>query len=630
MKFRNVILTLAFLPVVATSQAQEQSPRFVVSPYVQFATKTSIKVLWETNRKSNSMVEFGEAQLNSGKAILNQRKATSDFKLMHELELSGLKPETNYFYRVGSVTQGGDTLYSAVIPFQTAVKDSSAYAFTIFSDSQSNPAMWGKITQLARNERPNFAVHGGDLVGYGYLKHEWVDEFFAPSNHFMKQIPMYTILGNHEHDAAYYYQYFANPAPEYYYNFRYGNAEFFMVDTNHEQDGSTEMYSWLEHALAKSTATWKFVVHHHPPYSSEEDDFGDTNKEASEFGDMESRELVPLYEKYGVDIVFFGHIHTYERTWPINKNKVVEGNGVIYLDLGGSGGHLEQASPTRAWFTNKVKTTHHFGSVVVNGNNLEFRAIDEHGAVFDSFVLNESRKKKLPAVLLPAAPAVADIRRVFVDTMEVKLIPAAADDQVFYTLDGTEPTRNSLRYKKGIQLKQSTVVKSAAFNKVGKSRVKVDTFSRQEIVAPIILKNPQPGLRYKYYTGKLPKEEAPIVSSLKFEKEGIVAGLDLEAFNHRYQYWASIYEGYIKVPTDGYYRFYGHADNVFRASVSNKLLIEEFNREIDREGEIYLKAGYNPVKIEYYNGADLYFMRFEYSGPGVERQPVTDSVWFYE
>ena len=609
--------------------AQEQSPRFVVAPYIQHATQTGITVLWETNKMASSQVEFGEALMNVDKANLSQRKSQPGVRTMHEVELTGLKPETNYFYRVRSVTEGGDTLYSAVTPFQTAVHDSSAYSFVVFSDSQSNPGTWGRITELARQERPNFALHGGDLVGYGYLKNEWVDEFFAPSNHFMKQIPMYTIPGNHEHDAAYYYQYFANPAPEYYYSFKYGNAEFFMVDTNHEQDQSTEMYSWLEHALARSTATWKFVVHHHPPYSSDEDDFGDTNKEASIFGDEESRELVPLYEKYGVDIVFFGHIHTYERTWPIFQNKVRENNGVIYLTLGGAGGGLEKAAPIRSWFSRKVKTTHHFASVSISGNTLEYQAIDDKGAVFDQFVLTESRKRKISPAVTPAAPAVSGIRRIFVDNDTVKLVPALPDDQLYYTLDGSEPGRNSPRYKNGILLSESSELKTVAFNKSGKSRVKRDLFTKVPLHSAVEVANPQPGLRYDHLAGKLVKEEDDLVSSLKFVKSGTVPGLDLDAFSHSYQHWGAIYSGFIRVPADGYYRFYGHADNVFKFYIHNKLLIEEYNREIDREGEIYLKAGLHPVKIEYYNNRDLYFMRFEYSGPGIARRPVGDELWFY-
>ena len=50
-------------------------------------------------------------------------------------------------------------------------------------------------------------------------------------------------------------------------------------------------------------------------------------------GDLRARKLVPLYEKYGVDIVWNGHIHSYERTWPIREEKAVESDAPFYLSL---------------------------------------------------------------------------------------------------------------------------------------------------------------------------------------------------------------------------------------------------------------------------------------------------------
>ena len=71
---------------------------------------------------------------------------------------------------------------------------------------------------------------------------------------------------------------------------------------------------------------------HKPPYSSDEDDYGDTAETRSIYGDINARRLVPLYEKHGVDIVWSGHIHSYERTWPLKDGKPVDqGKGVVYM-----------------------------------------------------------------------------------------------------------------------------------------------------------------------------------------------------------------------------------------------------------------------------------------------------------
>jgi len=350
---------------------------FLVKPYLQFATQTSISILWETRNEASSSVEFGEA------VPLKQVAALKGKRTLHEVKLDGLKPETNYFYQVRSEDKNGFKSVSQILSFQTAVRESTAFAFGVISDTQNNPKVWGRIAELLFGERPNFALNAGDIVGNGKRKVEWTDEFLGPGHMLMSRVPVYNILGNHDDDAKHYYQYLVAPEPEYYYTFTYGNAQFFMIDSDREMDPGSEQYHWLENALQTSTAQWKFAVHHHPPYSSDENDYGDTWKGPSKRGDQRLKPLVTLYEKYQLDICFFGHIHDYERTWPLREEKVNRENGVIYLQTGGGGGGLENYAPTRSWFTAKVHRDHNFVLVAIHGNELHLQAIDWNGQLFD-------------------------------------------------------------------------------------------------------------------------------------------------------------------------------------------------------------------------------------------------------
>ena len=98
----------------------------------------------------------------------------------------------------------------------------------MYSDTQDNPEVWGRLAELGWLERPNFGVLTGDLVGRGGWLEDWLVDFFPPANVFMRRFPLFTVIGNHADDHPYYYQYMHNPPPEYRYTFRYGNAQFFI------------------------------------------------------------------------------------------------------------------------------------------------------------------------------------------------------------------------------------------------------------------------------------------------------------------------------------------------------------------------------------------------------------------
>lgn len=356
---------------------QPQPLEVLVDPYLQWATKTSMTVMWETNEISTSVVHYGET------SACKQSVSAADAKI-HEVKIPNLQTQTQFFYRVESVTAAEEKYESNVSTFQTAVHDDSPFAFAVISDTQGNPAVSSVLAKMAWAQRPNFLLHPGDLVSTGKNKDHWLNHFFPGMRPLIDRVAFFPVLGNHEQNADHYYNYVSLPEPEYYYTFKYGNTQFFMVDTNQNVGVGSKQYEWLKGELENSTATWKFVCHHHPPYSSDENDYGDLWKSnKSSRGDMRARVLVPLYEDNAVDIVWNGHIHSYERTWRIRRGKAVEKDGPFYMITGGGGGGLETPSPVRPFFQNNVRHGHHYVMVSLNGGTLEMKTFTLEGRMFD-------------------------------------------------------------------------------------------------------------------------------------------------------------------------------------------------------------------------------------------------------
>jgi predicted phosphodiesterase len=127
-----------------------------------------------------------------------------------------------------------------------------------------------------------------------------------------------------------------------------------------------EQLAWLEATLAGSDATWKLVGLHHPPYSS---GFHGSHQELRDT-------FVPLFERYGVQIVFSGHEHDYQRSDPIN--------GVTYIVTGAA----SRTRPTGvADYTAVAYSTHHFVDLNIYDDHILLRAIDQDGEQFDEVVI---------------------------------------------------------------------------------------------------------------------------------------------------------------------------------------------------------------------------------------------------
>ncbi len=135
-----------------------------------------------------------------------------------------------------------------------------------------------------------------------------------------QKVKFYAALGNHDESNQRFYGFFNMDGQEY-YRFNKGNVSFYSLNSNYMDKRQVE---WLNDKLATDTSEWKITFFHHPPYSSG----------GAHGSDTKLREIVePIFLKHGVDVVFAGHEHFYERIKPQKG---------IYYFISGSGGKLRK------------------------------------------------------------------------------------------------------------------------------------------------------------------------------------------------------------------------------------------------------------------------------------------------
>jgi hypothetical protein len=178
-------------------------------------------------------------------------------------------------------------------------------------------------------------------------------------------VRFYASLGNHDDPSQRLYKPF-NMNGERYYSFKSdkGSVRFFALDSNYM---SKEQIAWLEKELSSSDSAWKIAFFHHPIYSSgERHGANETLREQVE----------PLFIKHGVDVVFTGHEHFYERIKPQH--------GITYI-ISGSAAKLRRGNIGRSDLTAKgFDQGYTFMVVEIVGDDLHFQTLDADGRAVDS------------------------------------------------------------------------------------------------------------------------------------------------------------------------------------------------------------------------------------------------------
>jgi 3',5'-cyclic AMP phosphodiesterase CpdA len=194
------------------------------------------------------------------------------------------------------------------------------------------------------------------------------------------------------------------------FSFDYGNSHWTILDSNEYIDWSDEqLRSWVKADLEKASGKqWRFVAYHHPGFHS-------SKKHQSQ---KQMRHLQDIFEDGKVDVVFSGHVHNYQRSYPIQSDtkrglkldallgddwkvdRTFDGRhnkkpqGVIYVVNGAGGAYLynpelSSSSSQLLPFQQVYSSTFSFGKLTVNNKSLSYEQVDHSGKLIDSFRIDK-------------------------------------------------------------------------------------------------------------------------------------------------------------------------------------------------------------------------------------------------
>ena len=262
-------------------------------------------------------------------------------------------------------------------PDLTLPLENKSVRFAVIGDSGTGEPAQFQVAQEMDSYRKavgfDFVVMLGDNIYGGHSARDFEQKFELPYKPLLDAgVKFYASLGNHDDpNEERLYKPF-NMNGERYYNFKKGNVEFFALDSTYMDPRQLD---WLEKGLRNSGADWKICYFHHPLYSDGKFHGPDTNLRS---------QLVPLFLKYGVNVVLSGHEHVYERIKPEQ--------GIYYFVLGNSGQLRMHNLRRSSEMETGLDTDQGFMLVEISKDKLYFQTISRTGKTVDASVLPRQSK----------------------------------------------------------------------------------------------------------------------------------------------------------------------------------------------------------------------------------------------
>ncbi len=428
-------------------------------PYTMVPLENSIRVLWQmTDTISKGVVYYGKTTALGDSIVSKSGWIVEGEGFVHVKEITGLEPNTTYYYQVGN----GRTRFEDIQSTKTAPSSGTPFRIAITSDFHDNSgSVWQNMVPKVNTQNPNMFVYLGDIINYGDTR-PWNSSFFIPSEPLLNHIPMIGAIGNHEtgdkknHSLpTTYYDYFSLPSHEYidqssmytpnfpsfidprgesYYTMNYGGVKIISLNLNGDgaspsfEEGSLQ-WNWLDNQLQNSGDEWIFILSHVSVYS--------TGYHGQWSADKKEH-IAPLLEKYakqGKHILFFsGNCHNFEHLYK---------SGVNYIKPGVAASNVrEQFNLADLPYSLYWKQVNSFSllDVSADGETVTLTALDNDGNEFYSYEFTKS-SQMMPSLYFTEPDGVND------ETTDVFRIKWTCFDEsgngkinLYYSLDGINGT----------------------------------------------------------------------------------------------------------------------------------------------------------------------------------------------
>lgn len=340
-------------------------------PYLQAMTDTSVSIIWTTNKPAIAWVELAP---DDGTHFYHKERpkyfnSADGLKMVgtvHQVQLKGLTPGTQYRYRVYSQevlkherinVQYGNVAATAIfrsrpLTFVTHGKPGS-YEFAVVNDIHERNDVLKQLLGQLNFSNTAFVVFNGDMISYSLSEEQVFAGFMDTAiNIFAKEIPMYYSRGNHETRGPYasqFSKYFPGVNGHLYYMFTKGDACFIVLDGGEDKPDSdieysgitdmdryrTEQAEWLNEITKSESfknAKYKIAICHMPPTTGWHGNQEIVSK------------WVPILNEAGIQLMISGHLHRHVMMQPNDIVKfpvlVNSNNNIIKALVSDQGVHL--------------------------------------------------------------------------------------------------------------------------------------------------------------------------------------------------------------------------------------------------------------------------------------------------
>ena len=263
--------------------------------------------------------------------------------------------------------QAPATFMSAVTETRPPVGKDSVKFLVLGDTGTGDRAQYDVAAQVWKSHQVfpyEFAIMLGDNIYGSERPRDFSQKFEKPYKPLLDaNIPFHASLGNHDDPNQRYYKPFGMDGQRF-YSYQKHDVRFFALDSNYMDK---DQQAWLDKELSASDARWKVAYFHHPLYSSGE----------AHGSEVDLRVIVePMFIKHGVDVVFAGHEHFYERIKPQR--------GIAYFTSGGAAKLREGDIRMGALTARGFDTEQSYMLVEIDGDVMRFQTISRRGKVVDS------------------------------------------------------------------------------------------------------------------------------------------------------------------------------------------------------------------------------------------------------